>query len=317
MTVYHWLLIVFFVLLLAFASVVFYFWKFAIVRERERKKEKPHKETEFERMYKARIKNGIQWFLDKNPERINIKSHDGLDLAADYLPAEDPRGTIIVVHGYRSSNVRDFSCVFELYHSWNFNILAVHDRAHGASGGKYIGFGILDRYDVRSWVDYAVANIGGNIVLDGLSMGSSTVLMASGFDLPENVKCIIADCGFTSPWEECKHVLKQSFNLPAIPLLPICSFLVKLTAGYALDEYSTLDALKTNKLPILFIHGGGDSFVPTYMGKQNYEACTAEKELIIVDGAEHAESFLKETDRCTEALRRFLDKYIPDNVSVN
>ncbi|MBQ2880712.1 MAG: alpha/beta hydrolase [Clostridia bacterium] len=251
----------------------------------------------------------MQWFKDQKPERVWIKSHDGLKLAADYLPAKDPKGTIIVVHGYRSSNLNDFSCVFELYHSWNYNILAVHDRAHGDSEGKYIGFGILDRYDVRSWVNYAVENIGGNIILDGMSMGAATVLMASGFDLPDNVKGIIADCGFTSPWEECKHVLKRDFKLPAFPLLYVCSFAVKCIAGYSLSEYSTLEALKTNKIPVLFIHGSSDTFVPTYMGKQNYEACIAEKELVIVEGAEHAESFLKETERCEQVLKNFLEKH--------
>lgn len=307
-----WFAVVFVILLILFGSVVLYFCKFAIFRTKEsqkRKKEKPHKETEFERMYMPRIKSGIQWFKDKSPERKWITSHDGLRLAADYLPAEDAKGTLIVVHGYRSSNFLDFSCVFELYHSWNYNILAVHDRAHGESDGKYIGFGILDRYDVLDWVNYAVENIGGDIFLDGMSMGASTVLMTSGFELPKNVKGIIADCGFTSPWEECKHVLKRNFKLPAFPLLHICSFAVKCIAGYSLDEYSTLDALKTNKIPILFIHGAKDSFVPTYMGKQNYEACIAEKEILIVDDAEHAESFLKETERCKQILKNFLDKY--------
>ena len=300
------------VILLLFALVVLYFCRFAIFRTKERKnpkKEKQHKETEFERLYLHRIKRGIQWFKDQNPERIWIKSYDGLNLAADFLPAEEPKGTLIVVHGYRSNNFLDFSCVFELYHGWNYNILAVHDRAHGESEGKYIGFGILDRHDVLSWVNYAVENIGGNIFLDGMSMGASTVLMASGFELPDNVNGIIADCGFTSPWEECKHVLKRNFKLPAFPLLNICSFAVKCIAGYSLDEYSTLEALKTNRVPILFIHGSKDSFVPAYMGRQNYEACVAEKELIVVDGAEHAESYLKETERCEAVIKKFLDKY--------
>lgn len=307
-----WIIIILAVIFILFSAVVLYFCRFAIFRSKKSvqiENDKPHEETEFERLYMPRIKNGIQWFKDQNPERIWIKSHDGLKLAADYLPATEPKGTIIVVHGYRSSNYLDFSCVFELYHSWNYNILAVHDRAHGESEGKYIGFGILDRYDVISWINYAVDNIGGNIFLDGMSMGASTVLMTAGFDLPENVKGIIADCGFTSPWEECKHVLKRDFKLPPFPLLHICSFAVKCIAGYSLDEYSTLDALKTNKKPVLFIHGSKDSFVPTYMGKQNYEACIAEKELVIVDGAEHAESFLKETEHCKEVLKNFLDKY--------
>lgn len=305
-----WFAVISVVLLILFFSVVGFFCKFAVFRTKEsRKKKKKREETEFERKYMPLIKSGMQWFKDRAPERVWITSHDGLKLAADCLPAKDAKGTLIVVHGYRSNNFLDFSCVFELYHSWGYNILAVHDRAHGESEGKYIGFGILDRYDVLDWVNYAVENIGGDIFLDGMSMGATTVLMTSGFDLPENVKGIIADCGFTSPWEECKHVLKQNFNLPAFPLLHSCSVALKWIAGYSLDEYSTLEALKTNKIPVLFIHGSKDSFVPTYMGKQNYDACIAEKEILIIDDAEHAESFLKETERCKQALKNFLDKY--------
>ena len=306
----QWFILAIAILLFLFLAVVGFFCKFAIFRTKERKKpEKEHIETEFERMYMPRIRAGIKWFKEQSPERLWLKSRDGLKLAADYLPAENAVGTIIVVHGYRSNNCLDFSCVFELYHSWNYNILAVHDRAHGDSEGKYIGFGILDRYDVLSWTEYVAKNIGGSIFLDGMSMGASTVLMTSGFDLPKNVKGIIADCGFTSPFEECKHVLKKDFKLPAFPLLHVCSLGVKVLAGYSLNDYSTLDALKTNKIPVLFIHGSEDTFVPTYMGKQNYDACVAEKEILIIDCANHGESFLKETERCTAVLKNFLDKY--------
>ncbi len=308
----QWIILFVAVLLFFFLAVVAYFCKFAIVRTDDRKKSKKevhHPNPEFESKYMARIKDGINWFKAQDLQRFWISSHDGLNLAADYLPAENSVGTIIVVHGYRSNNCLDFSCVFQVYHEWGYNILAVHDRAHGESEGKYIGFGILDRYDVLAWTKFAAEKFGGNIFLDGMSMGASTVLMTSGFALPENVKGIIADCGFTSPWEECKYVLKRNFKLPAFPLLPVCSFAVKLVAGYALDDYSTLEALKNNKIPVLFIHGGSDGFVPTYMGHLNYEACVAEKELLIIDGADHAESYLKEPERCTAVLKGFLDKY--------
>ncbi|MBQ6809281.1 MAG: alpha/beta hydrolase [Clostridia bacterium] len=303
-----WIILIFAVLIISFISVIVYFVNFAVVRA-TKKGEEELLNIEFEPVSAQKIKNGIKWFKDQSPQRLWTKSYDGLNLAADYLPAKEPRGTIILVHGYRSSNLRDFSCVYEVYHNWNYNILSVHDRAHGDSDGTFIGFGILDRYDVLSWVNYVVENIGGNIFLDGLSMGASTVLMASGFDLHENVKGIIADCGFTSPWEECGHVLKKSFKLPEFPLLPICSMGVKLAAGYGLKDYSTLEALKTNKLPVLFIHGGKDTFVPTEMGLRNYEACTSEKELVLVDDAGHGESFLKDPEKCKVALKNFLEKH--------
>ena len=261
----------------------------------------------------ADIINGeLDWFDAQNPERVHITSYDGLKLTGLFLPAENPRGTMLLMHGFHSSAYRDFSCAFRLYHKLGFNILTVFQRAHGESEGKFITYGVKERFDCLEWCRYLNGRCGpdSDIFLSGLSMGSSTVLMATGLDLPENVRGVIADCGFTSAWEEFVHIMKNRMHLPFVhPLLDIILAVSKLVTGFGFKDYSVPQAMETNRLPILFAHGTADNFVPPEMTLKNYAACKAPKELIMVEGAHHGESFLVETERYVAAAEAFLDRW--------
>lgn len=150
------------------------------------------------------------------------------------------------------------------------------------------------------------------LILGGLSMGATTVLLASCFDFPANVRAVIADCGFTSPYEIAKSVLRRDApKAPVSLLLPLCSLVTRLFAGFGLRDGSTIDAVRESRYPILFLHGTGDTFVPYDMTKRAFDACTAPKRLILVDGAEHGKSYVKEPDRVRQELKAFLDTYTP------
>lgn len=140
-------------------------------------------------------------------------------------------------------------------------------------------------------------------------MGSSTVLMATGLPLPPTVKGVIADCGFTSAWEEFKNVLKVGMHLPVHPLLEATNLVCRLVAGFGFRDYSTLEAMKVNQLPILFIHGEADTLVPRQFTLDNYHACRSQKRLVSVPGAGHGLSYLVDTPKCQQALREFLQAY--------
>lgn len=258
--------------------------------------------------YGGMIDAGIAWFKAQDPERIELPAYDGTRLVGYYLPAEDARGTIILFHGYRADCYRDFSCVYEFYHGLGYSLLNVCQRAHGESGGSYICFGVKERFDCRDWAKYVCDRFGPehDIFLGGLSMGSTTVLMATGLELPKNVRGVIADCGFTSPYDEFKVVLKRGFRLPEHPFMDAAELFCRLFAGYGFRDCSTLDAMRTNTIPVLFIHGEADTFVPTRFSRENYNACRAEKKLVTVPGAGHGFSYLVATETCQAALREFL-----------
>lgn len=187
-------------------------------------------------------------------------------------------------------------------------MLLVDERAHGESEGKYIGFGCLDRIDALKWINWVLRKCGEDveILLHGTSMGGATVLMMSSLELPAQVKGIVSDCAFTSPKEVFSHVLKSMYHLPAFPVMNISNFLNKRFAGYGLDECNAAREVKKAKVPILFIHGSGDTFVPYSMCETMYENCASSKKKLIIEGAAHAECYYKDTDAYENALTEFI-----------
>lgn len=253
------------------------------------------------------------WVNAHEHEELHVMSYDGKLLHATFLPRENAKGTILLFHGYRSCWQIDFGLVLPFYYDeLGYSLLLVDQRAHGLSQGKYLTFGVRERLDVLSWVTYMGQKLGQSepLILGGLSMGATTVLLASCFDFPANVRCIIADCGFTSPSDIAKSVLHRDYpKLPVKVFLPLCSAFTKIFAGFGLHDASTLDAVRESRYPILFIHGTGDKFVPCEMTKEAYAACKSPRELVLVPGAEHGKSYLVEPERVRAALKRFLDAY--------
>lgn len=259
---------------------------------------------------------GTNWVEDKGYETWTIKSEDGLFLKAYFVKAKKDTGkTVILAHGY-SSQGKDMGSFAKFYNEkLGFNVLMPDDRGHGQSQGDYIGFGWLDRLDYLQWINKVVELVGedARIVLHGVSMGGATVMMVSGEELPEQVKAIIEDCGYTSVHDQLKYQLKQLYNLPEFPFLYATSIMTKIRAGYTFEEASAINQLKKNRLPILFIHGGEDTFVPTEMVYQLYEACPSEKELYIVENAGHAMSYTKDKKGYKQTVITFLKKHLKKN----
>jgi len=195
-----------------------------------------------------------------------------------------------------------------------YNVLLPDDRGHGQSAGKYISFGWQDRRDYLGWVDEVIDQTGAQaeIVLFGVSMGGATVEMMSGEVLPPQVKAIIADCGYTSVEEELAYLLKRQFHLPKFPFVPIVSFINRHRMGYFLSDVSSVEQLRHNKLPIFFIHGEKDVYVPSWMLKKNYQAAGGQKSMWQVPNATHAESFWIGPAEYEKHVSAFLDHYLTD-----
>ncbi len=224
----------------------------------------------------------------------------------------DSNKLLIAVHGYHSYNFKEYALYLKFYHDLGFNILLPDNRAHGESEGDYVGFGWLDRLDIKQWIKKMkeVFDDDIQIVLHGISMGSATVLMASGDkDLDQSVKCIIADCGYTSLNDELKYKLDK-MKLPSKLILSSANLLSRKRAGYKFKDASTLKQVKKSKTPTLFIHGDQDEYVPTYMVYNLYNACLAKKDLLIIEGAGHAESFIVNQELCEKTIKKFISQYV-------
>lgn len=295
-------------IILFIASLIAF--RMAAIRIKNFKKSKKSMARAYEadRLFGETIKREREYLRSLPYEEWKITSFDKLNLYGKFYKNENCKKTIILFHGFRSNGEHDFSCAFQMYFERGSNILIPDQRAHGKSGGSFIGYGVLERYDVLSWVNKVLEECGNGeeIYLSGVSMGGATVLMAAGLNLPSNVKAIVADSSFTSPKEIIRKVMSEDMKVPSFPLLYTTILLAKLWAHYDFN-YSTFDALKNCKIPVMFIHGKKDDFVPFSMGIENYQACPTEKCAFWAEEAGHGTSFLFEREKCVKALEEFLN----------
>lgn len=264
--------------------------------------------------YKKVIAPNKEWLLAQELKHITIKSRDGLTLHGDFLPSEVQSDKLAICgHGYTGCGLKDCASIAVFFHRMGYNCLIVDHRAHGKSEGDYVGFGILDRFDMKAWVDFMECRFNGNvrIVLYGVSMGATIAIMTAGISsLSPCVKAVVADCAFTSPYDVFAHILKRDYHMPPFPIMNINDMLCRKKAGYGFRDYSTLDAVKSTGIPMLFIHGRDDNFVPLYMSEHNYEACRSPKDIFIVDNAAHAASYYESKEAYEAKVKNFLEKYV-------
>ncbi|MFD1335051.1 alpha/beta hydrolase [Oceanobacillus iheyensis] len=253
------------------------------------------------------------WSDEQNYENWNITSHDGLNLEGYFLRAKEPSNKVVIMaHGYLGKG-KDMALYGEHYvEELGYHMLTPDMRGHGQSDGDYIGFGWHDRLDMMDWIDQVIDRFGEDveIVLHGVSMGASTMLMTSGEDLPSNVKAIVADCPYTSVADLFDYQIDRMYNLPSFPFIPSTSLVTQMFAGYTFDEASALDQVQKTEIPIYYVHGEEDQFVPTEMTEKLYEKTSSPKELLLVDSAGHGEAFVKNEDMYIEKLNLFLNKYL-------
>ncbi len=260
--------------------------------------------------YKKFMVPNREWLQAQELEHITIGARDGITLHADYFPSETPSNKLVICnHGYTGTGISNCASIAVFFHKLGYDCLIVDHRGHGKSGGQYIGFGILDRFDCKSWIEYVERRFDNSkkIVLYGVSMGGTTALMTAGFSgISKSVKAIISDCAFTSPYDVFAHILKRDYHLPPFPIMNINDRMCRKKAGYGFSDYSTLDAVKATDIPILFIHGMEDNFVPVWMTEKNYEECISPKEILLVENAGHGAAYYEDTHACEEKISSFL-----------
>ena len=265
------------------------------------------------------IDNSQQWdlegdsaWLDENSEDRWLTSQDGLKLHALYLAQPQPSHKYAVLcHGYGSIPQYMGRSAVQFY-DMGYNILAPAARAHELSEGRYVSMGWLERKDIADWVGALVEqDPEAQIVLYGISMGGATVMMTAGEELPANVKCVVEDCGYSSVWDEFAGQLRELFNLPTFPVLDAASLVTQARAGFGFKEASAVEQLKKTALPVLFIHGEEDTFVPYYMLDLVYDACASpEKERLSIPGAAHGEASWEDPELYWSTVEAFLGKHI-------
>ncbi len=271
----------------------------------------PTNDDEKNRQHIRNINN--EYIISKHPTQKEIVSFDGLKLKALLLThGGSDKKFAVLVHGYRCNGRDEMSHLARHYYDdLGFACLIPDDRAHGKSEGKYIGFGYLDHFDILSWCDYLIKTFGEDIeiMLHGISMGAATVMMTGGSEkAPSQIKGVIEDCGYNDMNEEIQCNIKDMTKMKLSVVRNGASLVCKLKAGYSFKDASPREFLKNSSVPILFVHGTEDTFVPTYMGKELYESYSGDKELLLVEGARHARSYYIAKEEYDSYMDKFIEK---------
>ncbi|MBP3038224.1 alpha/beta fold hydrolase [Bacillaceae bacterium Marseille-Q3522] len=247
------------------------------------------------------------------PESVFYHADDTLRLHAyRFVVHSDSHRWAVLLHGY-SGNASSMFFYAAMFARHGFNVLVPDLRGAGKSEGDYIGMGWDDRLDVVGWINKIVgSDPEAKVVIHGVSMGGATAMMTTGEELPENVVAVVEDCGYSSVAEEFTYELRNLYRLPSFPLLQLANRAIKERAGYSIYDASAVKQLKKAKVPVLFIHGGADTYVPTEMVYKVYEAAASEKELLVVENAPHGASSVVDPDLYFSTMFRFIGKYLKD-----
>ena len=242
---------------------------------------------------------------------LTTVSHDGLTLYGKYYEFSPDAPLEIMFHGYRGSAERDLCGGVQRAFSLGHSALIVDQRAAGHSGGNVISFGANESKDCLRWVTKVNEVFGTDtkIILTGISMGASTVLMAAGNELPENVVAVLADCGYTSAEEIIKVVIRQ-MHLPPNLAYPFVMLGARLFGRFDLRQANATAALANCKVPVIFAHGDADDFVPCHMSKANYDSFAGTKALVIIPGAGHGLCYLADPEGYLAQLKAFFDSVV-------
>ena len=249
--------------------------------------------------------------LDNAPwEEVHLTAQDGTDRFGRYYHHRDGAPVVLIFHGYTGYAQRDGLGGYTLCRKLGYNVLLPDQRAHGHSGGHTITMGAKEQYDAQGWANWAAERFGLDtpLFLMGVSMGAATVMLASGLPLPSSVKGIVADCGYTSAKEITRKCLPD--YLPHTPVwlaYAVGRLGARLYGHFEPNRIDCTAAVSRAAVPILFIHGEEDGFVPCEMSRKNYDACASRKQLLTIPGAAHAVCYYRDTPLYTRVTTKFFE----------
>nr|WP_206529021.1 alpha/beta hydrolase [Clostridium perfringens] len=301
------MIIIAIIVIVFFLATGLYIFKSTVTRELH----------DIEKSYTRYVENNLfdeALYNSASKEDITLKSFDGLNLTSTLIMNENPTNKFIVlVHGVSICYVGSLK-YFDIFYKNGFNVLIVNQRRHGKSEGKYSTYGFYEKYDVNMWIEYLKSRFGNDIILGlhGESMGAGTVMET--IPLNDSIKFVIEDCGYSNFHEligfQITHAYKNRLVRKILhPSLIFANFFMKTKAKFSMKKIVPIDIVSSTSLPMMFIHGKEDYFVPWYMAVDLYKAKTkGYKELYLVEGAKHAEALEVNKILYEKKIMTFIEK---------
>ena len=260
--------------------------------------------------YHSRMRQWMTEVAAMSPEILTVTTADGLRLVGKYYEYSPDSPVEILFHGYRGLAERDLCGAVQRCFSVGHSTILVDQRASGRSDGHVITFGVKESEDALLWVEAMRARFGTRrpLILAGVSMGASTVMLAAGKPLPDNVVGVLADCGYTTAAAIIKQVIR-GMHLPADLLYPLVRLGAILYGDFDPNEADCPSALARATVPVIFFHGETDDFVPCEMSRENAAACASPARLVTIPGAGHGLAYPADEEGYVAAVAAFDQEY--------
>ncbi len=309
MDILRWVLIIVGAVAFAVLLTSFICFNMAFFASRRKEKNAPEFDIPPGKIYEPFREQMVHWMKEAKAipcREFTMKSFDGLKLHGKFYEYKKGAPIELMMHGYRGTAERDLCGGIQRCFSLGRSCLIIDQRACGKSEGHVITFGVKEHRDCIDWANFIVENIDKDapIILCGISMGASTVLMASSKELPKNVVGVLADCGYTSARDIIKKVIRQ-LKLPANLLYPFVKLSARIFGGFNLEETTAIESVKKTNLPIILYHGENDDFVPCEMSVKNFDSCASEKQLVTIPNAGHGLCYLVDPKQYLSTLSQF------------
>ena len=299
--------VLFTLFIIAFIASLICFVRIFYVKE-ENKRPKSEFEIPEGEVYEKHREGMVAWMKavrEMPSEELSMTSFDGLTLYGKFYEHGGEGPIEIMLHGYRGNAERDLSGGVLRAKELGHSVLLVDQRAAGKSEGNVVSFGVNEKRDVLAWVKLISERYPERkILLTGVSMGAATVMSASAEALPPSVVGVLADCGYTSAEAIIKKVMRE-MRLPANLLYPFAVLGARIFGHFDLNETPPVKALKNARVPVFFVHGTTDDFVPASMSEENFTACTSEKRLVLIEGAGHGLAYPIDKEKYLFEMREF------------
>ena len=249
-------------------------------------------------------------------EEFTFRSPRGYNLFGRIIRADEGRSfpdgrqrVVILSHGWTSNHITMLT-YGKIYQELGFNIVAFDHRYHGQSDkeGLYCTMGLIEHQDLVDLAGYVRQFFPDDAVwgLQGESMGSATAMLAA--PLIPWLSFVVEDCGYSSMRKEMVANLRAK-HLPSFPFLNVGSLILKKRFKLDMDKVCPEKAVAQTSVPMLFCHGASDTFVPTEMVNDVFNAKKDKKKMHLYEGSEHAESIWDHTDEYRQVVKDFLTEF--------
>lgn len=236
---------------------------------------------------------------------------DGIELAAWFLPP-DPAvdgATMIYAHGFAGNRGVMLETAVAL-HELGYGALLLDLRNHGESGGSLSTWGYAEANDLVAAYNYLLTRpevTPTRIGLLGKSMGGAAAAQAAA-QLPD-LAVLVLESTYSSFAGNLPNILPSIARQPAY-LTPLVLRRMSAISELPLGDVRAVDTVRALNVPLLVLHGQRDQLVPLDQAQAVFAAANEPKQMVVIPGAGHLNTFAVDPAAYTEHVQRFLAEYL-------